>query len=117
MYARTENPVECVGDLGELCLVTLVETSLYRIDQEALVTVARPARARHVVIALRRRSGAVRCCVCDDGIGFDPSRVDGGLGLLGIRERLDALGGHLDLRSASGQGTELEASLSLRRRR
>src|SRR5258708_38249828 len=116
MYARTENPVECVGDLGELCLVTLVETSLYRIDQEALVNVAHHARARHVVIALRRRSGAVRCCVCDDGIGFDPSRVDGGLGLLGIRERLDALRGPLGLPPASGPGPELGASLSLTQR-
>src|SRR5258708_30462086 len=116
MYARTENPVECVGDLGELCLVTLVETSLYRIDQEALVNVARHARARHVVIALRRRSGAVRCCVCDDGIGFDPSRWEGGLGLLGIRERLVAPAGHLDFGSLSGAGTERESALSLRGR-
>ena len=75
-----------------------IETALYRIVQEALNNAAKHAWATRVTIRLRRTENAVICSVLDNGVGFDPCDVragsDGpGLGLIGIRERLHALGG------------------------
>ena len=90
-----------------------VETALYRIVQEALTNVVRHARAKSVRIQLGRDcNGTLRCTFRDDGVGFDVvsvlSRKDrGGLGLVGIRERLNAVGGTLELHSDAGWGTEL----------
>src|SRR5262249_24668138 len=90
-------------------------TELYRIVQEALANVGRHARARRATIRLGWRAGLLVCSIRDDGVGFDPKALarDGkrGLGLLGIRERLDALGGLLDIRSVPGRGTDLRATI------
>jgi PAS domain S-box-containing protein len=92
------------------------ETSLYRTVQEALTNVVRHARASQVVIQLHRDRRTFRCSVQDDGVGFDPDleaarRGDRGLGLIGIRERLKALGGQLRINAAPGRGTELVMTL------
>ena len=94
-----------------------VETALYRVVQEALANVMRHARATNVTILLYRDGdGALRCMFRDDGVGFDIgavlSRKDrGGLGLVGIRERLNAIGGTLQLHSQPGWGTELRIEI------
>jgi len=81
-----------------------LETAIYRITQEALTNVARHARARRVRVALSLRGEDVRLEVKDDGVGFPVG--DGasrpGIGLIGIRERVRALGGAITLTSASG---------------
>ncbi len=86
--------------------------ALYRIVQEALANVRRHARASRVRIRLSRRGNIIRCTVSDNGVGFDPAATIQsalpGLGLLGIRERLNALGGTLRIQSAQGRGTRLE---------
>jgi len=108
--SRTGLAVEVRGDLGSPRFDPPVETALYRVLQEAFANVARHARARHIVVDFRRRDGALSCSISDDGTGFEAgrgTRGEGGLGLLGIRERLDALGGRLLVRSAPGQGTTL----------
>jgi signal transduction histidine kinase len=101
-------------------LPPLAEIALYRSVQEALTNVAKHARAKHVVIRIEERgqgAGAyVLCSIKDDGIGFDVAAVSApgrrlGLGLLGMRERIQALGGSLEIRSAPGQGAELVMSL------
>lgn len=86
-----------------------VETALYRIVQEALTNVAKHARARNAVVRLARDEKGIRCTVRDDGAGFDVRAVSGekGLGLAGMRERLDASGGTLRIDSWPGAGTEL----------
>ncbi len=89
-----------------------METTLYRVIQEALGNVTRHARATHVQVHLWQEDRLVRCTVQDDGIGFDAPAVlaqrgDRGLGLLGIQERLDVLGGTLEVTSVPGRGTEL----------
>ena len=75
-----------------------IETALYRIVQEALNNAAKHAWATRVTIRLRRTDSTVICSVLDNGVGFDLSGVRAGcygpgLGLIGIRERLHALGG------------------------
>ncbi|HZS16402.1 MAG TPA: sensor histidine kinase [Candidatus Udaeobacter sp.] len=89
------------------------ETALYRIIQEALNNVAKHSRARRVSIILQGTAGYVQAIIEDDGRGFDTAkprpRADqrGGLGLSGIRERLNVLGGSLSIESAPGRGTAL----------
>jgi PAS domain S-box-containing protein len=89
-------------------LPTFVETALYRIVQEALVNVVRHARAGHLGLLLERRHGQIRVYVEDDGVGFDPHNVEGShLGLLGMRERVEMLGGTLLVESTMGNGTSV----------
>jgi signal transduction histidine kinase len=97
-----------------------IERAVYRIVQEALANVARHSHAKTVEIIVGRRSdGALQCAVVDDGIGFDvaeaSSRMDKGLGLAAIRERLNAVGGTLQIRSAPGEGTALYMAIPLER--
>ncbi len=88
-------------------LPTVVETALYRVVQEAMANVVRHAQATRVDVLVERRGGRVMVMVEDDGVGFEPAKVQHGnhLGLLGIRERAEALGGTLTVESAPGAGT------------
>jgi two-component system NarL family sensor kinase len=92
-----------------------VEVALYRVCQEALTNVARHAGAGRVSVRLVATPEAVRLVVEDDGRGFDPSRVDGDRqGLVGMRERVEMLGGTLDVQSDPGDvGTRIEAAVPL----
>lgn len=92
-----------------------LETLLFRVAQEALNNVVKHARARSVLVRLVERTGRLQLLIVDDGCGFDPKLVQlvGGIGLGGIRERLQLFNGQLDLRSAAGQGTRLRASVPL----
>jgi PAS domain S-box-containing protein len=91
-------------------LAPQVETTLYRIAQEALNNSAKYSRAQRVEVILERRSDCVLLIIEDDGIGFDASddgrRPDvGGFGLTGMRERAGLIGASLEIESAPGQGT------------
>ena len=87
-----------------------VETTLFRIVQEALANVRRHASANRVTIGLERTAAEVRLEIGDDGCGFPPSVLSGdlakpaglGVGILGMRERAGQLGGSLALESAGG---------------
>lgn len=97
-------------------LPTDVETTLYRIAQEALTNVAKHAAARRVGIWLERSADAVRLTIADDGRGFDPGGLEGRavstrLGLYGIRERALLLGGSAVVQSQPGQGTSVVVHL------
>ena len=93
-----------------------IEIALYRIVQEALTNVARHARAKHVTITASGAAAALTVTVADDGVGFDAAlarspAADGGLGLLGIRERLAAVGGTLQIDTRPGRGTRLAVTV------
>lgn len=92
---------------GDERLQPEVETALYRIFQEALTNVARHAQAAHVDVLLERRDDHVIAIIEDDGIGFDPEAAlqSGRLGLFGMRERVEMLGGTMVVESAPGTGT------------
>ena len=107
---RFATPVSVDGKLGPR-LTKSVEAAMYRVAQEALNNVARHAKASRVNIRLWRSPGEFHCSIRDDGVGFDPAVVKGSrnaLGLLGMRERLNVLGGTLQIESAPQQGTELK---------
>jgi signal transduction histidine kinase len=95
-----------------------IETALYRILQEALTNTSKHAKATRVWIQVRREDGTLCCSVRDDGQGFDirAAHTEGkrrGLGLIGIQERLNAVGGTLSINSAPGRGTKLLIRLPL----
>ena len=82
------------------------ELALFRALQEGLANVARHAEARRVEVALHIRDGAVELLVEDDGRGIDPELLgrrerEGHMGIAGMRERINALGGSVELRNAS----------------
>ena len=84
-----------------------LETAFYRIVQELLTNVIRHARATHVDIAITSGQQDWRMTVKDDGIGFDVAGLapTGGFGLRGIRERVEILGGQVEILSSSEMGT------------
>lgn len=101
-------------------LFTDLETTLFRIAQEALTNVIKHANARHVQITLDFEPQRVRLEIADDGNGFDAAqafdaRDDGGrgLGLLGMRERAELLGGRYEIESRAGQGTRVRVEIPL----
>ena len=89
-----------------------VEIALFRIAQEALNNVAKHARARRVEIALDHANSECVMSVQDDGIGFDDAAIASdkpkpGLGMVTMRERAQAVGGHFEVRALPGRGTQL----------
>jgi len=95
-------------------------TILYRVAQEALTNVARHAQASRVEVNIQKLPEGIRMEIKDDGISFKVERVlygNGGkrLGLLGMRERLEMVGGHFDVESAPGKGTTITAQIPLHR--
>jgi signal transduction histidine kinase len=115
--ARTRVPISVEGS-SEKRFPQIIETALYRIVQEALTNVTKHAQANRVTVCLQREDQMVRCSIRDDGIGFDPAvvlapRIERGLGFVGIQERLDSLGGKLQIVSFPGRGTELLITIPL----
>jgi signal transduction histidine kinase len=90
-----------------------LETSLFRITQEALTNVVKHAEATTARVALRCRKRTLALTVEDDGCGFAPAETDGGFGLIGIRERVASVNGALAIESASGVGTRLVLEIPL----
>jgi PAS domain S-box-containing protein len=95
-----------------------IETALYRVAQEALGNVGKHARARTATVEFERAVGCLRGTIRDDGVGFDVqgvlSRVGPqGLGLMGMRERVAAVGGHFEVRSVTGGGTSVSFEVPL----
>jgi signal transduction histidine kinase len=95
-----------------------IEIALYRVAQEALRNATKHSRASRVDIRLAVESNGVSCSIRDDGRGFDVAAVldrkgDRGLGLIGMRERLNAVGGQFNIHSAPGRGTEIRIVVPL----
>ena len=91
----------------------LYETALFRIAQESLTNVARHAHAQHVTISLTQDQEQIYLQVCDDGRGFDSAQQHAGLGIFGMHERAELLGGTVTIQSQPGQGTMVRAVLPL----
>ena len=94
-------------------LAPLVRQELYQIAQEALNNALKHARAQAVRVLLDFQESGTRLEVRDDGKGFDPDKTDrsGGLGLRGMRERVQGIGGTLQVESAPGQGTTVRVTV------
>lgn len=95
-----------------------IETTLYRVFQEALSNVRRHAQAKHVKITIKLNNGVFEGEIMDDGVGFDlrsvESNGDGprGLGILSIKERISQYCGQVEILSQPGMGTTINIRLS-----
>jgi signal transduction histidine kinase len=93
-----------------------LETAVYRIAQEAMTNGLKHSGADGLRVEISEAEGYVTVCVRDDGQGFDPAGGWEGFGLVGMRERVELLGGGLNVESAPGAGTTVTARLPVRRR-
>jgi signal transduction histidine kinase len=115
---EVELDVELAYENGEVEVrhVAEIESTIYRLVQEALTNIAKHADAGHVRVTVADRDGQIGVEIRDDGAGFDPQSRSSGFGLMGMRERLALVAGTLDVESAPGEGTVLRAVIPARRR-
>ena len=95
-------------------LVPEIESTIYRLVQEALTNTAKHADTPNASVRVMEADGAVAVAVTDAGVGFDPSDRHDGFGLHGMRERVELAGGILSVRSSPGTGTQVTAQLPAR---
>jgi signal transduction histidine kinase len=108
LAARAPLPVE-VAAVPEERLPEPVEAAVYYLVAESLTNVTRYAQASQATVSITRRDGRAFVRVDDDGVGgADPTR---GSGLRGLIDRVEALGGELEIRSEPGAGTTLQAGI------
>jgi signal transduction histidine kinase len=105
------------GELDSPRLVPFAAATVYRILQEALTNVARHARATRVIVEMTRDEAGIGLLVRDNGVGFDASLSHrrSGLGLRGMRERVELLRGSIRIDSAKRRGTTVRARIPLER--
>ena len=92
-----------------------LETAIYRIAQEAITNAVKHSGADRVEVEINEIDGYVIVRVRDDGRGFEPGAATSGFGLIGMRERVEALGGRLDVIAAPGDGATVTARLPVAR--
>jgi len=120
LEVQTEIDLRAEADGGRLDAE--LESTIYRVVQEALTNVSRHANAERAVVSVSDRDGAIRVSVTDDGQGL-PSNgarlgprgdgLEGGFGLSGMRERAELVGGELELAPAPGRGTTVRLKVPL----
>jgi signal transduction histidine kinase len=86
---------------------------VYRLIQEALTNVLKHANASRIEVSAKEGEGTIRIVVTDNGDGFDTTSSTAGRGLRGMRERIELLGGEIEVTSASGDGTKITACVPL----
>lgn len=111
--AAVVSDLEILGDPFPLDGAT--QDQLLQVGQEAITNAVRHATASRIVVSLAYDRDAIRLSVADDGRGFDPAAPppDGHFGLVGMRERVEGLGGRIEVASASGQGTRVTVTVPM----
>jgi signal transduction histidine kinase len=107
---RSSLPVELRVD-GERRLPQPVEVAAYYVVSEALTNAAKHARATALTVDMRTEDGVLRLSIADDGVGGADPAV--GSGLVGLKDRVQALGGELEIASAPGEGTALRVTIPI----
>jgi signal transduction histidine kinase/streptogramin lyase len=103
---RTDVPIDLdIRDARPLELKT--EQAIYRIIQETLANIARHSRATRGDVSLIYRPDALEVTIADNGVGFEVSQKNGGMGLRSIRERVGSIRGAIQIQSAPGAGTRV----------
>jgi signal transduction histidine kinase len=112
--------VRCEFSGTESRLQPELETALFRVVQEAITNIAKHAGAETVLVQFLEREDQVAIEIEDDGRGFSPGSLpppaarERGLGLLGMRERVELFGGTFEIDSAPGSGTRIAITVPLR---
>jgi two-component system, NarL family, sensor histidine kinase LiaS len=103
---RVQTGLSVQTQLQPLRVPMMLEDVIYRVTQEAFNNISRHANAKSVTVSLEETQGGIQLLITDDGRGFEPEQVSSGLGLLGMRERVQSVGGSLTLGSGEA-GTRL----------
>jgi PAS domain S-box-containing protein len=108
--SRTEIHTEFINECPNLVLKPRAAIALFRITQESLTNVARHAHAHNIEVALRYEHNCLHLTINDDGKGFDieQTKKKKTLGLLGLKERTQTIGGSYEISSVPGQGTRVD---------
>lgn len=118
---RAETALEIELAAEPIELPSAVETAVYRIVREAVGNVVKHASARRLVVELRQAPSTLLVTIRDDGQGFDLAALERsghlrGIGLVGVRRRVELLGGTCQIRTGPGEGTEVAVKIPLPRR-
>jgi PAS domain S-box-containing protein len=112
---RQRNGTTCEfhADLDDAAISDAVKTAVFRMVQEALTNVSRYAQASQVTINLVADQASLNVLISDNGCGMEPGAADKptSFGLMGMRERIEVVGGELHIESAPGCGTRIEADI------
>lgn len=121
LRAYVEASCQKAGLVAELSLPQELESlpretaiALFRMVQEGLNNILRHAAAHTVRLSLTEENTGLLLVLSDDGRGFDPARTPASCGLLGLRQRVQTLGGEMTLRTAPGRGTTLRVQVPRR---
>jgi signal transduction histidine kinase/ligand-binding sensor domain-containing protein len=106
--------IECEIDQIDGFFTENEEISIYRIVQESVNNIIKHSNASNARVKIERKGAAVSISIEDNGSGFDPGDTRLGLGLVGLRERSQLLGGELTIHSRSGEGTKIELLIDKR---
>ena len=116
LAARKKIKIHLIAFRGVEALDNVKRTVIYRVAQEALTNVIRHAQATEITVGITRLAGAVRVEIRDNGKSFQVPRTllaknNKRLGLVGMTERVEMVGGHLTIESTAGQGTTVRAEI------
>jgi signal transduction histidine kinase len=118
IYSRSKIKITVFGELRQRA-PPRVELAVYRVVQEALNNAIRHARGvANISVRLYDKRNAIACSIRNDGLGFDveqtlANKKRGGLGLLGMRERIHSIGGSIEISSAPARGTTIDVVVPL----
>ena len=101
------------GEAGPTRLAPQLEATIYRLVQEATNNAIKHADPERISVTVSRGESTVEVVVADDGSGFAPDTAQRSFGLIGMEERVNLVGGRLDIRSTPGRGTQVRAELAL----
>jgi signal transduction histidine kinase len=110
-HTGVPSKVQVVGSLDSL--TDGQRTCIYRVVQEALTNCARHAKASNVLVSVSTEEGNIDVVIHDDGVGFNATNTGGGLGLLGMTERVQALDGYLNISSQPNAGTTIRVQIPI----
>jgi signal transduction histidine kinase len=106
--------LSCDEGLSSVTVPYEITLTLYRVVQEALINAAKHSGAVEVLVQLKAETTGLVLTIVDDGVGFDvPAKWGKGLGLISMRERVEATGGRLNVRATPGSGTHLEVTVPM----
>jgi signal transduction histidine kinase len=113
---RSGLSIQFVGPEKTERLPAGMELTLYRVAQEGITNAIRHGKAQKIEVAFEQGVRVIRLTVTDNGKGFNQAGTNPGLGLVGIRERVELLDGNFSLKTVSGSGTQLLVEIPLKAR-
>ena len=124
-FGQQYEAIKVTSDFSDIAsrLPPAIELVVFRVCQESLNNIVKHAKADNVVLSVKQGDGILKLSIKDDGKGFDMEELKtmgakrSGIGLLGMRERVAAIGGRLFIDSAPGKGTTVRAKIPIELRR